>query len=208
MSKQYKVIGFIIVFFHLVGAVGTIFGETRDLMLLLTPFNLLLSTGFLCYGHQGSLVKLSGFFIIAFLIGFLVEVLGVHTGFPFGNYWYGPTLGWKLFDVPLIIGLNWFLLSYTFGMLLQSFRLPTFAHILLAALGMTLLDLLMEPVAISLHYWSWAGPVPLSNYLGWFVVSSIIQIFFVNFEFKQTNPLVIPLILAQIGYFFLIFIFR
>ena len=41
----------------------------------------------------------------------------------------------------------------------------------------TLLDVLIEPVAIKLDYWSWENNViPLQNYVMWFIVSFVIQL--------------------------------
>ena len=41
------------------------------------------------------------------LIGFIFEIIGVKTGLIFGHYKYCNGLGTKVFDVPLIISLNW-----------------------------------------------------------------------------------------------------
>ena len=37
----------------------------------------------------------------------LTEAIGVNTGLLFGTYEYGANLGFKIFGVPLIIGVNW-----------------------------------------------------------------------------------------------------
>ena len=44
--------------------------------------------------------------LAAAAIGFACEVLGVHTGIPFGSYEYTGKLGWSLFGVPLAITLR------------------------------------------------------------------------------------------------------
>lgn len=205
MFSQYKVIGFIVLVFHLVGAIGTLLPATRDLVLPLTPLNLILSTGILIYGHRDHLKPLTLFFIISFLIGFSIEVVGVKTGFPFGEYTYGSILGFKFLEVPLTIGLNWFMLSYLFGMLAARVFTSTITRILAASVGMALLDFLLEPVAIHLGYWTWGGSVPLENYLSWLLVSGVLQMIFVFFDFKKSNPVVIPLTIGQVFYFGVIF---
>jgi putative membrane protein len=43
--------------------------------------------------------------------GFFIEAIGVNTGLIFGNYVYKTTLGWKFLETPLIIGVNWILLT-------------------------------------------------------------------------------------------------
>ena len=60
-------------------------------------------------------IKMLRFFIFAFSIGFLVEVIGVNYGIIFGNYTYGKVLGFKVLNVPLMIGVNWFFLSIACG---------------------------------------------------------------------------------------------
>ena len=42
-----------------------------------------------------------------FIFGYSVELIGIKTGLLFGEYSYDTALGFKLLDVPLIIGLNW-----------------------------------------------------------------------------------------------------
>jgi len=52
------------------------------------------------------------FFILFYLFFFFIEVLGVKTGKIFGSYFYGKSLGFKIFETPVIIGLNWIFLIY------------------------------------------------------------------------------------------------
>jgi uncharacterized membrane protein len=45
-------------------------------------------------------------------------------------------------------------------------------------------------VAINLDYWSWKGDViPVSNYIGWFVVSFFIQLGYRKTNFKKQNAI-------------------
>ncbi len=44
--------------------------------------------------------------------GFLIEVLGVRTGYIFGYYQYGPSLGYALWDTPLMMMANWLIIIY------------------------------------------------------------------------------------------------
>src|SRR2546429_8569831 len=45
-------------------------------------------------------------------IGFAAEVVGVHSGVPFGTYQYAGTLGAQIAGVPLIAGLAWTMLAW------------------------------------------------------------------------------------------------
>ena len=49
--------------------------------------------------------------LLIFLIGMFSEFIGVNYGVIFGEYIYGNNLGFKLFGVPFLIGLNWVILT-------------------------------------------------------------------------------------------------
>ena len=52
-----------------------------------------------------------------------------------------------------------------------------------------IIDLIIEPVAVSLDFWQWEGGIiPLFNYLSWLLIAIVIQI--VLFKAKiETNRL-------------------
>jgi uncharacterized membrane protein len=178
----------IISVFYLVGIIGLSMPAFRPYFQALTPFHLLLSFGILLLFHTDWNKSFLVFSFSAFLIGFGSEVLGVHTGFPFGNYVYGTVLGIKLLDVPLMIGINWLLLVYLTGNLFEK-RVKN--NYLAAALGaglMVAIDFLIEPVAIGLDFWTWEGGIiPLSNYIGWFVVAYLIHLIYRKALFHKNN---------------------
>ena len=135
------------------------------------------------------------FCLTAFGLGFLAEVLGVHTGLLFGNYSYGTVLGWKVAEVPLTIGTNWLMLSYPCGSVIDRLPVGTWVKIGLAAGLMTLLDVLIEPVAVQLGFWSWhTATIPLTNYLGWYGVSAVVFGAFYLLPFQKRNALALSLI--------------
>ncbi|MEQ8582048.1 MAG: carotenoid biosynthesis protein [Marinoscillum sp.] len=199
---------FIIVILHVVGVVGTLSPLTRELVIALTPLNLILSAGILLACHQGTFRSVMPPLLFCVLVGFGVEVIGIHTGFPFGQYTYGEVLGWKLLDVPLVIGVNWFLLIYAFFSASNFLKKPAF-RVLFTALAMLLIDLLIEPVAIQLGYWSWAGgDIPLQNYGAWFVIALVMALVMHRYQPKLYNPVSVTLILSQILYFSAIFFIK
>ena len=109
---------------------------------------------------------------IAAGFGFAAEVIGLATGYPFGAYRYTPVLAPALLGVPLVVAGAWMILF----LYVRQLRFP----VLLSALMMTVLDLVIDPLAAnSLGYWHWTfgGPyygVPLINFAGWFLVSLFI----------------------------------
>ena len=174
-----RTIVFVLAVLFAVGAAGHALPAALPMMLLLTPgFSLL--TGALVVapslaaGGRRFALWVAG----AYAFTFLAEAAGVATGAIFGDYAYGPTLGWAWRGVPLIIAFNWVMVVN--GAVCIAGRIVSPAAgfwrtpvlVLLAGAIATAFDFLMEPVAIRLDYWSWAdGTIPLQNYAAWFVLA-------------------------------------
>jgi uncharacterized membrane protein len=191
----------VVVVFHLVGLAGMMISEARPIFQLLTPFHLLVCTVLLLSVHKDWNLNFILFLVLSFTLGFLSEVLGVKTGFPFGNYHYSEVLGFQLWEVPVIIGVNWFLLVYLTGSILQG-KVPYYWAALIAAILMVIIDVLIEPVAIKLNFWQWEeAKIPLSNYLGWFGVALILHYLYHRLKFHKENPLNWVLLMSLILFF-------
>lgn len=203
MIDRKYILAAIVILFHLVGIVGTLYPTTRAITLSLTPLNLLLTAILLLLAHRvGTISHAIPYLFISSILGLLVEILGVQTGFPFGEYTYGGTLGWKVADVPWVIGINWFILSYCFGTVVSKYLPGRIMRVLSAATGMVLLDFLIEPVAIQLDYWSWhEDGIPASNYIAWFFIALIMQVIMQKTLHFTQNPIAKVVILAQLCYF-------
>jgi putative membrane protein len=195
----------IIVLFHIVGLIGFLIPSLTPLFLKLVPWHLLLMTAIIIYSHNRPDGRLLLFVLLIAVIGFAAEFIGVHTGWLFGNYSYGETLGIKLFDIPLMIGINWFLLIYAAGVLMQRSRVKsTTIRIGTGALILVFLDLLIEPVAIHFNYWHWASRgIPDKNYICWFLLSALMLFVFELFRFKWQSK-VAPALLAMQFVFFIV----
>lgn len=192
---------FILVVLYGVG-IGGILSEHRAWFLDLTPLTLLISCTLLllCHHHWNVLFALT--LLICWSVGYGIEVAGVHTGLIFGEYAYGATLGWKWLQVPLIIGCNWLLLVYSTGVIAAGLRLPRLARAGIAAALMTLLDLLIEPVAIAYDFWSWKGGTPpLQNYVAWFLVAFALAILFQYMNFHKKNRVAFVVLGLQFVFF-------
>jgi putative membrane protein len=116
--------------------------------------------------------------------GLLVELLGVHTGVPFGRYAYGNALGPRLYGVPLVIPLAWTWMAWPAWLAAGVLTRRTAARIALAGLGLAAWDLFLDPQMVAAGYWHWTDPhpalpgmpaVPLTNYLGWLVVATLMM---------------------------------
>ncbi|MGB3618583.1 MAG: carotenoid biosynthesis protein [Catalinimonas sp.] len=203
---------------HAGGLVGMLLPPTRTYFVALTPLSLLFTAAVLVWFHVWSPRAASSFeaalrrpsrafWVFAagtFAAGWSVEWLGVHTGWIFGDYAYGGTLGLKVDGIPLMIGVNWFILVYAVGTLLHRLPWPNVARAALGATVMTALDVLIEPTAIAYDYWAWAGgAVPLRNYVGWWAVAFALLLWFGRTRFPKGNPLAGPVLAAQAGFFLL-----
>jgi uncharacterized membrane protein len=168
----------------------------------LIPLNLLASLALLLLFHTDWNRPFLLYCVVAFSVGFLVEVAGVHTGLIFGSYQYGTALGWQLWEVPLVIGTNWLMLTYACGSVCDRLPAAAWTKALAAAGLMTSLDVLIEPVAIRLGFWDWNSPeVPLQNYLAWYVVSALLLLLFYRLPFRKQNRLAFLLLLMQFIFF-------
>lgn len=202
-KKKYYSIGFLLLI-HLVGVLG-FHTQYSELFKQATFFHLLISTIIVMYHHQSWNKNFIAFMVVAFTTGFVVEVVGVATGNVFGEYQYGKTLGFKIFDVPIIIGVNWLLLVYIIGTILDRLQANIFVKSLLGAGILVFMDVFIEPVAIQFDYWSWSSEdIPFMNYFGWYIVGTVLLLTFYLFNFKKQNQLAIPLFLIQLAFFTLI----
>lgn len=194
----------ILIILYLVGILGVALPLHPD-FLMLTPFNLLVSLGLLLRHHPSPDRKLLFFLLLCYGIGFGAELFGVQTGLLFGEYSYGAVLGPKIWGTPLMIGVNWMLLTYAAGVLAYSlapqlFWLPRAG---LAALLMVGLDIVIEPVAMTHDFWSWAGnTVPFRNYAGWFAVAFPLQCYFARYLGTVRNKVAVALFILQLVFFF------
>lgn len=143
--------------------------------------------------------------VVAALIGFAAEIVGVHYGFLFSPYSYTKVLIPHLFDVPLVMLSAWMVLvAYTlqlWGRL--SLSRPLF--LLICSGWMTAIDLVIDPLAANqLGYWRWVEPglyygIPFHNFVGWFVVS--LAIFIIIPARRESSPLALQVGLSIVIFF-------
>lgn len=154
------------------------------LALIATGLIVAFSHGIQRYGLKSMII----FFLIVNVVGFSFENLSVSTGFPFGNYHYTNLLRMPMiWQVPLDVALLYFAMGYMSwtiaNVLLDkaderlSSRVNIYALPVVSAFLMTSWDVVMDPTW-STHFktWIWEDGggffgVPLSNYLGWYLVT-------------------------------------
>jgi putative membrane protein len=133
--------------------------------------------------------------LVAYSYG--IELLGVHTGVPYGEFYYGVDLGPTLFGVP--VGLPVFFIplvmnAYLLVSLLLGERAGSRTLRLVAVVAAVLaMDLVLDPGAVALGFWVYPNGgayygVPLSNYAGW-VLSATVAVVALDVGFSRTELL-------------------
>ena len=122
-----------------------------------------------------SIMILLGLYIFAILF----ETFAIKTGWPYGNFYYGDSIGYRFFNTtPWTVGFAFppiLLLAYYVGQKLHQKKLYLY---LVAGITAMLVDLVLDPAATTLKLWVWekGGPfygVPLQNFVGWVIAGFI-----------------------------------
>lgn len=196
--------------FYLVGVLGLSFHETRPLFIRLVPFALILGFAGVLLFHEAKWDwKTLTAFVLIYIAGFVIESIGVNTGLIFGEYVYGETLGYLIFETPLIIGMNWLFLVYVSSSLTGKIKPGIFISLLLPPAFMLVYDLVLEQVAPVLGMWNWKGvSVPLQNYFAWFILALLFVMVFRLFNIKTTNKIAPFIFVLQFLFFLALYLLK
>ncbi|WP_319558765.1 carotenoid biosynthesis protein [Marispirochaeta sp.] len=200
---DYRIAGLVIAVFYAVGIAGHIYPPTLPLMIRLTPWVLLLfGLLVILQVNPGPPGRAAIWIVCTYLFTFSMEALGVATGNVFGDYRYGSSLGFQLFEVPLVIGFNWTIIVLAIsGEVYHVVRSPLLGALLTGG-GAVLFDWVMEPAAISLVYWHWEqGVIPLQNYLAWFAIAALCSWSFHRLRIHSASRLGALYVLIQLVFF-------
>lgn len=213
---------FLAILFHLSGLIGILFTPYKEWFIQNTPLNLCLMAILLIWNQPVISKSFLSFFTVAFLTGMATEMIGVQTGFLFGNYEYGNRLGPKFNGVPWLIGLNWFMVVYCSGCIMMQLQqwfgknienmgsempsqVAAISIIVDGALLAVFFDWVMEPVAMKLGFWEWQNSeVPFYNYLCWFIISTLLLILFRSLSFSKPNHFAVHLYIIQVLFFLIL----
>jgi uncharacterized membrane protein len=129
--------------------------------------------------------KTLGLGLTIFILSWIAEALGSHTGFPFEAYSYTDILQPQIFNVPLLVPLGWLIMLPPAWGVAQAIANPVKngwqspVFIGLSALAMTAWDLLIDPMMVAWGMWVWENPgayfgIPWGNFLGWLLTAGLI----------------------------------
>ncbi|MDX2190483.1 MAG: carotenoid biosynthesis protein [Bacteroidota bacterium] len=193
----------ILIVLHLVGVFGFLIDSLHPYFIQIIPYHLIFIS-FILFFEKSTLEPMFWlFFVFAYLIGYGAEVFGVKSGIIFGYYSYTDVLGFKIADVPVVIGLLWASVSYACNVLaIHLFPQSKVSSIICAALLMVSFDFMLEPFAVSQGLWIWQmNEVPLFNYISWFALGVIISSIFHYCIYNVKNEVAPYFLLTQFLFF-------
>ena len=123
---------------------------------------------------------------------YAVEVVGISTGIPYGEFSYGVSLGPMAGGVPLALPV-FFIPLVVNAYLLCVLLLGERAAARTVRLGVVIptviaMDIVLDPGAVALGFWSFADGgfygVPLSNYVGW-TLSAVVSVVLLDASFDR-----------------------
>lgn len=187
---------------YAVGLTGFLITETRPLFQQLTLINLVFASAVVLLFHQNWTLKFVGAMAAIFVTGWFIELVGVYSILIFGEYQYGPTLGWGPLGIPLMIGVNWMILIYCTATIAHQATLPRWVQASIGAALMVLLDVVIEPFAIRFDLWEWwNNEIPLKNYLAWYIISWVMIYAILNYIKMERNYVAVALYACQLLFF-------
>lgn len=158
-------------------------GDARTYLTIATVVSFFLASATHAASTRGGLWA-TGYLMISLGMGFGIEVLGVHTGFPFGRYEYGTHLGPMVLGVPLLIPLAWSMMAYPCllaGRLLTTNKVRAW---LISAWLLATWDLFLDPQMVAEGHWTWQSTtpslpgipgIPITNFAGWFLAALVLM---------------------------------
>ncbi|WP_439131947.1 carotenoid biosynthesis protein [Polaribacter sp.] len=192
---------FIIWLFNISGIIG-ILSTHSDWFLVLTPLNLMVYFFAILVNLKKFNFRFFLAFSIPFFIGFITEFLGVNYGWFFGDYKYGENLGFKLGEVPIMICLNWGILTVITADVAIKITENKIFRSLFGGFLMMLLDVIIEISAPRFDFWEFEnGIVPIKNYVAWFIIASIAHFLYNLFEIKTNKKVSLNIFIAIIIFF-------
>ena len=170
---------------------------------IIPPALFALIHGAVRYGLRGITV----FFTVCFVVGGLIETIGVQTNFPYGSYYFTEVMGPKLVGVPILLALAYVGTGYLAWTLANVIVTRGRVHTLAGSLAVTVplvasfimvaWDLAMDPVwSTVLQAWIWRDGglyfgVPVSNFLGWFLTVYVIFQLFAGYLRRSSAPVIV-----------------
>lgn len=199
-----------IIIFYLVGIIGFSINYTHMLFTYLSPIILILTLCLLFYyDRKATDRKRIIFFSFVFISSYIIEMIGVNTGLLFGKYQYHHGLGIKLFETPILIGINWILMIYITSSIFTKLKYGFISQIIIPSSLMLIYDIIMERAAPKMEMWSWADNIiPIQNFIMWGLLAFVFHSIKYLLKIEIKNKMALPIYIAQIILFIFIILIR
>jgi putative membrane protein len=200
-SNKLDISVFILWLFHLSAMIGISMGYL-EFFAPKTPLNLMTSSLLLLWVFPSFSVKQWAAVGIMFIVGMVVEILGVNWGWFFGDYTYGDNFGIKVLGVPLLIGVNWAALVLITSTLVSYFKWNIWIKSAIGSCLMILIDWPLEVIAPIFDFWEFYGGIaPLQNYIAWYIIAFFLHLLINTMKIKGNITYAFHLFLAQLFFF-------
>lgn len=205
-SVQVITLACVAFFIYIMGCILLLDPKTHNEALRFTPVALLTSTIILLFFSE---TRFTARKILVFagivLLGYIIEVAGIQTGIIFGQYIYGESLGYKVFDTPLLIGINWLFVTYAAACTATLLTRSDTLKMVYAVLIMLIYDVFLEMAAPKMDMWHWEGEViPMQNYVVWGIMAVLFLWLIRRNRIVTVNVMAMPLLMMQIFMFIVI----
>lgn len=121
-------------------------------------------------------------FVTTTLGGLAIEIVGVSTGLPFGEYRYLDSLGARIMGVPVVVALAWTMMAYPAYVVSEIIGGGAVRRTVVGGWALAAWDLFLDPQMVQEGHWEWqtggwelAG-IPVSNYAAWFAVATVMML--------------------------------
>jgi len=199
--KRIRLVLGLFVFIMLVGRVGLSIPKYSQFFADLTPITLLICFSLIIYYQKNKNLKFFFLCGLVWLLGMGSEWIGIHTGYLFGNYEYTKRLGFSLFNVPIIIGINWVMLCLSAMYIFKPLTQNRLVAALFGAILLVGFDIYLENFATEFGLWSWKNSfIPLSNYRDWFLIAFLGNLFI--YPIAKRNPIALPVFIILFLFIF------
>lgn len=177
MDRAIRFFPYILLIFHAVGiGLFLYLAKAPELSYL----NILLSALLVLASEK---INRSSIFVFAFIFvfGFIIELIGVQTGYLFGSYIYEEAMGPLVFGTPLIIGATWYAVVVGASAIASKIHKHKAIQAVIAGLLAVLMDVVIEQVAVGYGLWNWeGGEIPLYNYICWFIFGTAFSYLYIK----------------------------
>ena len=149
-----------------------------------------------------------GIFVFSVLsLSYVIFVIGVRIGFPFGDIVYGSTLGQKIEGVPVSLSFLCLALVLATACFARMITHQTFFAIFVGVFSILLFVIFIESAAIKHSLWRWDNihrQAPLQYYIGWMGMAALFHYLYHKLQLVQGNKISLYLFMAMIIFFIIL----